>query len=94
MAFSDALLKLAGYGYTLLAAWKIARGEGNKQIQVTGVIGALLSLFHGFAFWPLPGFSSSLGTESYSCLVVWVALGIIFYFTSARKIEEEQALTA
>lgn len=80
-----------GYGYTSLAAWKIARQEGDTRIQITGILGALMSLlFMILLLVPLPGFSSSLGTESYICLVVWVVLGIVFYVTSARKKTEAQ----
>ena len=38
---------------------------------------------------PIPGLTSSLGIESYVCLGVWLAAGIAFYFTSARKAAED-----
>lgn len=34
---------------------------------------------------PIPGLSCSLGKESYICLLIWVALGLIFYLIGRRK---------
>ena len=34
---------------------------------------------------PVPMFNCSLGKESYFCLVLWIALGIVFYVRSGNK---------
>lgn len=75
-----------GYGYTSAAAMKFAKKEGNRGIMVTGAVG----LFMGIVFCmlllvPFPMFNCSLGMESYICLFVWVALGVLFYLSSRKK---------
>lgn len=74
-----------GYGYTSLAAWKIARQEGRRSIQITGALGAALSLgFIALLLLPVPGVGASLGFESYVCLAVWLVAGIVFRLASRR----------
>ena len=75
-----------GYGYTALAARKFAREEGVGYIQVTGVIGFVMAvIFAVLLLIPIPGLHCSLGKESYLCLVVWIILGVLFYFTSRKR---------
>ncbi|MBR6095571.1 MAG: APC family permease [Oscillospiraceae bacterium] len=75
-----------GYGYTSLAALKFAKREGNRRILFTGVLGTLFSLvFCVLLLVPIPMFHCSLGRESYICLLIWIALGIVFYLRSAKK---------
>lgn len=80
-----------GYGYTSAAACRFARKENNKAIQITGVIGTILAIvFMVLLLVPIPMFNCSLGKESYICLVIWIVIGVIFYFTSRRKKQGEQ----
>ena len=75
-----------GYGYTSLAAWRYAREEGCTSVQITGVLGAIFSLiFAVLLLIPIPGLNCSLGRESYICLILWVIMGVVFYFISARN---------
>jgi len=74
-----------GYGYTSLAAFRFARKEGNRSIQITGVIGVAMALmFCILLLVPIPMFNCSLGKESYLCLGIWVVLGILFYRLSGQ----------
>ncbi len=71
-----------GYGYTSLAAYKLAKKEKNTGIMVTGIIGGIMALaFMVLLLVPIPLFNCSLGKESYICLIAWVAIGAIFYST-------------
>jgi len=75
-----------GYGYTSLAAIKYAKQEGEKGIQVTGVIGAIMALmFCILLLVPIPMFGCSLGRESMICLIVWIVMGALFYFTTKKN---------
>ena len=75
-----------GYGYTSLAACKFARREKNTGILVSGVIGTIMSLiFIVLLLVPIPMFGCSLGKEPYTCLVIWIVIGIVFYFVAKRN---------
>jgi len=78
-----------GYGYTSAAAFKYAKQNGSKGIMITGIIGVIISLiFMVLLLVPIKMFNCSLGKESYICLAIWIVLGIIFYFTSQRKVKK------
>ena len=75
-----------GYGYTSLAAYKFAKREKNTGIMVTGIVGGIMALvFIVLLLVPIPMFNCSLGKESYICLIVWVLIGVLFYYSSKRK---------
>ncbi|MBQ2311740.1 MAG: APC family permease [Firmicutes bacterium] len=75
-----------GYGYTSLAAFKYASKEKNTGIMITGVLGTVMALFFMVLLLvPIPAFSTSLGKESYICLIVWIVLGALFHVYSRRK---------
>ena len=75
-----------GYGYTSAAAMKYAKQEGNTGIMVTGVIGTIMAvIFAVLLLIPIPGLNCSLGKDSYICLIVWVVLGIAFYYSRKMK---------
>ena len=75
-----------GYGYTSLAAFKFAKKESNIGIMVTGIIGVIMSLaFIVLLLVPISMFGCSLGKEPYACLVIWIVIGIVFYFTAKRN---------
>ncbi len=75
-----------GYGYTSLAAYKFAKIEKNNQIKLTGIIGSIMALvFIVLLLVPIPMFNCSLGKEAYICLIIWIALGVIFYFSARMK---------
>ncbi len=75
-----------GYGYTSAAALKYALAEKKTGIIITGVIGIIMAVcFAVLLLVPIPMFNCSLGKESYICLIIWIVLGAIFYFTSKIK---------
>lgn len=75
-----------GYGYTSAAAVKYAKQNGDKAIVITGTLGTLFAIaFSVLLLVPIKGLNCSLGKESYVCLLIWIALGFIFYFSSKRK---------
>lgn len=75
-----------GYGYTSLAALKFAKKEGNTSIMISGVIGSIMALlFVILLLVPIKMFNCSLGKESYTCLVIWIIMGIVFYLTSKKR---------
>ncbi|MBR5094952.1 MAG: APC family permease [Oscillospiraceae bacterium] len=75
-----------GFGYTSLAAFRFAKKEGKKGIVVTGVLGTLFSLtFMVLLLVPISLFNCSLGKESYLCLLAWIAIGIVFYFSAKKR---------
>lgn len=74
-----------GYGYTSAAAIRFAKKEHNRPIFFTGVLGVLFSLVFGLLLLiPIAGLDSSLGKESYVSLIVWIILGIFFYFYTKK----------
>ena len=74
-----------GYGYTSGAAFKFALKEKKISIMITGILGVLLSMvFIVLLLVPIDMFNCSLGKESYICLMLWILMGVIFYFCSKR----------
>ena len=75
-----------GYGYTSAAALKFAKKEKNWFVTITGIAGLILSLiFVMLLLFPIPMFDCSLEKESYICLVIWIIIGMVFYFSSKKK---------
>ncbi len=65
------------YGYTSLAAFKNAREEKNIRIQITGIIGSIMSVvfFFYFILWS----SGAMSTEAYLILAFWSILGFVYF---------------
>lgn len=75
-----------GYGYTSLAALKLALEEKNKGVMVTGIIGTIFAvIFLILLLVPIEMFGCSLSKESYICFGIWSILGIVFYLKSNRR---------
>ncbi len=69
-----------GFAYTSISAAKYAWKEKRTDIVIFGVLGFLLSIMMAiFLLVPIPGLNVSMGLESYSFLVFWVIVGILFY---------------
>lgn len=73
-----------GYLYTSASAFLMLRQEhGSKLRQFTSLIGVVLSL--GFIVLLLvPGMPAYLTLPSRIALLVWIALGVVFYVVSAK----------
>lgn len=61
--------------------------DGSVFLKIMAVVGLIFSLgFMVLQLVPIPGLSGvHFGTESYIMLLVWIALGIIFYLSQRRK---------
>lgn len=75
-----------GYAYTSAATAKFAWFEKHWGFFISGVAGAVMGLFFIMLLLiPIPAFHCSLGKESYICLSIWIALGLIFYLSARCK---------
>ncbi|MBQ7153824.1 MAG: amino acid permease [Clostridia bacterium] len=76
------------YAYTSAAAFKEAAGAKKKTNCVFGLAGILVSFFFLFYFLIPNSWSasshSSLSTESYLMLLVWIVLGFVVFFLLFR----------
>ena len=75
------------YAYTSAATFKIARREGNRFAQATGLAGAVFAAGVGI-FSLLPNFSShiaSMATESYLVVVCWCIAGLLTFLILFRR---------
>lgn len=78
-----------GYLFTCAATLVTMKraGDGTKSLKTLAVIGVCFSVaFIILQLIPIPGLSGvHFGTESYIMLLVWIALGALFFATSVRK---------
>ncbi len=65
------------YAYTSADAFVNARKDGNKEVQVTGITGLVMSLF--FFLYFMLWFSNGMSTESYLILASWSILGFLYF---------------
>lgn len=79
-----------GFGYTSAAAWRTARSEGNKAVQITGAGGTVISVAFAMVLL-IPGLVpvGTLASESYLMLALWSIIGFMFYWRTLRtKLKE------
>ncbi len=71
---------LIAYAYTSAAAYKLAKADKNIGVQVTGLIGAVLSLLF-FLYFMVPNIWTvgGLSAASYLILIVWSVIGFLFF---------------
>ena len=75
-----------GYGYTCIASYKTLKNNPQDKkpvLKVLSVIGFTFSIIFVLLLI-IPGMPSSLAVESRVCLVVWMVIGLIFYFWSKK----------
>ena len=65
------------YGYTSFAAFVQARRDGNRKIQLNGIVGLIFSV--GFFLYFMSLSDGSLATESYLILAAWGILGFVYF---------------
>jgi uncharacterized membrane protein len=82
-----------GFFFTSASALKKMKsdGDGNKLFKTMAVLGMVFSvIFMVLQLIPIPGLEGvHFVDESYFMLLVWVVLGIVFYFTKKKTIEKE-----
>ncbi len=75
-----------GYAYTSASALKYAIRDKNYLIMLTGIFGVIMGIIFAILLLvPIEMFNCSLAKEPYICLVVWVILGAIFYYSTLNK---------
>ena len=79
-----------GFFFTSLSAFKKMKvdKDGSTFFKVMAILGMTFSVaFMILQLIPIPGLNGvHFGKESYIMLLVWVALGIVFYLTKKKKI--------
>lgn len=72
-----------GYFFTSAATLVTAKrdGDGTKFLKIMGTIGVVFSvIFMILQLIPIPGLKGvHFGKESYIMLIVWIAIGLVFY---------------
>ena len=79
-----------GFGFTCLSAINRDK-DGSIFLKIMAILGALFSLtFMILQLIPIPGIEGvHFGKESYIMLVIWIALGIIFYLFKSKQFDKE-----
>ncbi len=67
------------FAYTTASAAIIGKRNGNIKNAVIGIIGCLFSLFF-LSLLVIPGMPGYLSFQSRVVLLVWIAIGVAFYF--------------
>ena len=77
---------IVGFGYTSAAAWKIARTEANKKVMVTGMTGAVISVFLAIVqIVPKLSAIEAMCSEASLMLAMWCLVGFIFYWRTINN---------
>ena len=76
---------IVAYGYTSLAAYKIAKTKKNLRIMAAGAVGTAISILFGIA-QIVPRFVAldAMSCEAFLFLSLWCLLGFIFYWRTVR----------
>ncbi len=80
-----------GFGFTCLSTLVTLkrRGENKLFIKTMAILGSIFSgLFMVLQLIPIPGLSGvHFGKESYIMLVIWIVLGVVFYFFKGKQFD-------
>ena len=83
-----------GYFFTSAATLVTVKrfGDGKLHLKIMAVLGVLFSVvFMILQLIPIPGLSGvHFGKESYIMLVIWIAIGTLFFFMQRKKFANEQ----
>ncbi|MCF0186039.1 MAG: APC family permease [Bacteroidaceae bacterium] len=81
-----------GFGFTCLATLKTMKrdGDGSLFLKIMAALGSAFSvMFIILQLVPIPGLSGvHFGTESYIMLVIWIAIGIVFYRFRGKALKD------
>ena len=82
-----------GFFFTSASALRTMKRDrdGKPIIKVTAILGMLFSvIFMILQLIPIPGLNGvHFGKESYIMLLVWIVIGVIFYFSKKKTIAKE-----
>ena len=82
-----------GFFFTSISALRTMNKnhDGKPIFKVMAVLGAMFSaVFMILQLIPIPGLNGvHFGKESYFMLLVWIVIGIVFYFIKKKTIEKE-----
>ena len=82
-----------GYFFTSASTLVTMRrdNDGNKKLKIMAIIGVIFSVtFMILQLIPIPGLSGvHFGKESYIMLVIWVVLGLVFYFMKRKDFADK-----
>ena len=77
---------IVAYGYTSLAAYKIARTKKNYRIMTMGVVGTVISVLFGVAqLVPRLVALDAMCSEAFLLLSLWCLLGFFFYWRMVKR---------
>ena len=83
-----------GYLFTAASTFVICRrdGDGTPFLKITAVIGIVFStIFMILQLVPIPGLNGvHFGKESYIMLVIWIAIGLVFYVKQRHFFSEKE----
>lgn len=77
------------YGFTSLAAYKYLTLHPGVEPSPTGRIAALLGVLAAavcFCLLTVPGSPAAMSWQSWTALIVWVAMGAAFYHVKAKQV--------
>lgn len=72
------------YGYTTASAMVLAKRNGDTRYMIAGIFGTVFSVFF-LGLLLIPGAPGFLSIQAQLALLVWVVLGIIFYWRIRKK---------
>lgn len=82
-----------GFGFTCISALVTMKRDGDGTVfkKVMAVLGSMFSvIFMILQLIPIPGLSGvHFGKESYIMLVIWIALGVVFYLFKGKQFDKE-----
>lgn len=76
---------IVGFGYTSAAAWKIAKTESDKRVEITGLLGIIISIIF-VVVQLVPNLTSmeAMGSEAFLMLAIWCLIGFVFYWRTVN----------
>ena len=75
-----------GFGYTSMAAWKLARQKGSRLFAATGAAGTIASvIFAVVNLVPKLTVMDMMGPEAFLLLSIWCLLGLLFYLRTVTR---------
>ena len=77
---------IVAYGYTSLAAYKIAKTKSNYPIMAAGAAGTVISAVFGIAqLVPHLAAMDAMCSEAFLLLSLWCLLGFVFYWRMIKR---------